>query len=176
MSKDFLHEPCLWVVGYPRSGNTWINYLCAYCLNLPFHDFDALAHRPQKDWVRAAVAGRHEWRAAEGFAAVVKTHKLPAKVPHVSGRVIYLQRDPRDVFVSQHHSSFSAVSGAARAKKILVPVSRTVRKARAIALVRAALAATCAGLEAIRAQRDPIREPAARGRGLFRAASAASRL
>ncbi len=103
MNSEFLHQPCLWVVGYPRSGNTWINYLCSYCLNLPYCDFDALDRPPQKEWVREAVAGKNAWQAPPGFAAVVKTHRLPPQVPHRNGGVIYLQRDPRDVFVSQHH-------------------------------------------------------------------------
>ncbi|NUO80739.1 sulfotransferase domain-containing protein [candidate division KSB1 bacterium] len=101
---DFANKPGLWLVGYPRSGNTWINFLCSYCLNLPFRDFDDLSAVPVRDWVRAAVAGNHGWPAPQGLHAVIKTHKLPHEVPHQNGRVIYLQRDPRDVFVS--HSYF----------------------------------------------------------------------
>lgn len=101
---DFENNPGLWLAGFPRSGNTWINFLCSYCLNLPFHDFDDSAAEPVRDWVRAAVAGKHAWAAPHGMHAVIKTHKLPHEVPHQNGRVIYLQRDPRDVFVS--HSYF----------------------------------------------------------------------
>ena len=103
MNFDFARHSCVWLAGYPRSGNTWINYLCSYCLNLPYHDFDAPENRPKKEWVRSAVSGAHAWDAPAGLAAVVKTHKLPRRVPHGKGRVIYLQRDPRDVFVSQQY-------------------------------------------------------------------------
>ncbi len=101
--SDLENKPGVWLVGYPRSGNTWINFLCSYCLNLPFYDFDDLAAVLARDWVRDAVAGKHAWQAPAGLHAVIKTHKLPAEVPHHNGRVIYLQRDPRDVFVSQSY-------------------------------------------------------------------------
>ncbi len=100
---DLEHKPGVWLVGYPRSGNTWINFLCSYCLNLPFHDFDDPSAVPVRDWVRTAVAGKHAWQAPQGLHAVIKTHKLPQEAPHQNGRVIYLQRDPRDVFVSHAH-------------------------------------------------------------------------
>lgn len=93
----------VWVAGYPRSGNTWVNYLCAYCLNLPFKDFDDDSKQPKQEWVRQAVAGRHAWPAPPGFVGVNKTHKLPAELPLQSGCVIYVQRDPRDVFVSHSY-------------------------------------------------------------------------
>jgi hypothetical protein len=100
---DFARQPSVWLVGYPRSGNTWINFLCSYCLNLPFYDFDDLEAELARDWVRAAVAGKHDWPVPQGLHAVIKTHKLPGEVPYQTGRVIYLQRDPRDVFVSQSY-------------------------------------------------------------------------
>lgn len=93
----------VWVVGYPRSGNTWLNYLCAYCLNLPFSGFDDRAKVPKQDWVRQAVSGQNSWPSPAGFQAVRKTHKLPAQVPFQNGKVIYVQRDPRDVFVSHSY-------------------------------------------------------------------------
>ncbi|MEK7728582.1 MAG: sulfotransferase domain-containing protein, partial [candidate division KSB1 bacterium] len=100
---DFAQQPSVWLVGYPRSGNTWINFLCSYCLNLPFHDFDDPGAVPVRDWVRAAVAGKQAWQAPTGLHAVIKTHKFPQQVPHQDSRIIYLQRDPRDVFVSHSH-------------------------------------------------------------------------
>ncbi len=90
----------VWVAGYPRSGNTWVNYLCAYCLNLPFIDFDDNGKPPKQEWVQQAVAGRHAWPAPHGYTSVNKTHKLPASLPLQTGCAIYVQRDPRDVFVS----------------------------------------------------------------------------
>ncbi|MDZ7266526.1 MAG: sulfotransferase domain-containing protein [candidate division KSB1 bacterium] len=102
----------VWVAGYPRSGNTWVNYLCAYCLNLPFRDFDDGRKQPRQEWVRQAVAGRHPWPAPAGFAGVQKTHKLPAELPLRSGCAIYVQRDPRDVFVSHSYYMQHRVNSA----------------------------------------------------------------
>lgn len=96
-------QRCVWMVGYPRSGNTWLNYLCAYCLNLPFSGFDDGAKVPKQEWVRQAVSGQNPWPSPAGFQAVRKTHKLPAQVPVQNGKVIYVQRDPRDVFVSHSY-------------------------------------------------------------------------
>ncbi|MDZ7290465.1 MAG: sulfotransferase domain-containing protein [candidate division KSB1 bacterium] len=95
-----MEKPSIWVVGYPRSGNTWVSYLCSYVLNLPFFDFDAPGKRPKQEWVDRALRGRRDRESPEAYYAVQKTHKLPQQVPFANGIVLYIQRDPRDVFVS----------------------------------------------------------------------------
>lgn len=93
----------IWVIGFPKSGNTWISYMCSYCFNLPFINFGNPKEKPQKDWVHALTRGLNEWPQLEGYDSVQKTHKQPDDVPHKGGHVIYAIRDPRDVFVSYHY-------------------------------------------------------------------------
>ena len=96
--------PSVWVVGFPKSGNTWMNYLLSYCLNLPYHDFDESTNwKPREQWVCDLTSGGHPWCKADPYHAVQKTHRLPGGVPTRGGLVIYASRDPRDVFVSYMH-------------------------------------------------------------------------
>jgi len=93
----------VWVIGFPKSGNTWISYLCSYCLNLPFVNFGHPKEKQQKVWVQELTSGGHEWNKLEGYDSLQKTHKNPDQVPFNGGIVIYAIRDPRDVFVSYHY-------------------------------------------------------------------------
>jgi len=91
------------VVGYPKSGNTWLNYLISFSLNLPYQDFDAPNNIPRQEWVKKAVSGKHDWDSVKKYSAVLKTHKLSSKIPKKDGVIFYISRDPRDVFVSYMH-------------------------------------------------------------------------
>lgn len=93
----------VWVIGFPKSGNTWISYLCAYCFNLPFINFGNPEEKPTKSWVHQLTNGTNKWPGLKGYDSVQKTHKQPDRVPFRDGLVIYAIRDPRDVFVSYHY-------------------------------------------------------------------------
>ena len=93
----------VWVIGFPKSGNTWMSYLISYCLNIPFHNFGNPSEKPQKAWVSELTSGKNSWAQFDGFDSVQKTHKYPRQVPFHDGLVIYALRDPRDVFVSYHY-------------------------------------------------------------------------
>ncbi|NQV41612.1 MAG: sulfotransferase domain-containing protein [Candidatus Marinimicrobia bacterium] len=93
----------VWVVGFPKSGNTWISYLSSYCFNLPFENFGDPKSNQKNPWVRELTSGKNSWPSPDGFNSVKKTHKLPDQVPVGKGLVIYALRDPRDVFVSYDH-------------------------------------------------------------------------
>ena len=93
----------VWVIGFPKSGNTWISYLCSYCLNLPFSNFGNPKESQQKSWIKELTRGGNDWSPMEGYSSVKKTHKYPDQVPFKDSLVIYVIRDPRDVFVSYHY-------------------------------------------------------------------------
>lgn len=93
----------VWVIGFPKSGNTWISYLTSYCFNLPFSNFGNPKESQQKAWVKELTSGGNDWATLEGYHSVKKTHKLPDQVPFNHDLVIYAIRDPRDVFVSYHY-------------------------------------------------------------------------
>ena len=93
----------VWIVGYPKSGNTWLSYLVSYCLNLPYLDYGAPQKQPQRDWIREAVSGQQLRSSPKNYAQVMKTHMLPEEISQIAGQVFYIQRDPRDVFVSTYY-------------------------------------------------------------------------
>ena len=98
MNTDDL--PAVWVIGFPKSGNTWVSYLCSYCFNLPFNNFGDPRSTPVSSKIKEKTNGSNSWASLEGFFSVQKTHKIPENVPHQNGFIIYIIRDPRDVFVS----------------------------------------------------------------------------
>jgi hypothetical protein len=81
----------IWVVGYPKSGNTWLARLLGDALNCPIDSrYNDLPHaladegfdRPNKD-------------------ITVKQAHLRGVIP--DGKAVYIKRDPRDIVVSTMH-------------------------------------------------------------------------
>ena len=86
----------IFVTGYPKSGNTWVQYMLASVV----YGLD-LAHVPDQ-LVQDVIPCLH-WRTTYrryGSPMWFKSHALPA--PHYR-KVIYLVRDGRDVMVSYLH-------------------------------------------------------------------------
>ncbi len=105
------NNPSIWVIGYPKSGNTWLSYLCSYCFNLPYRNFGKPAKKPAQAWIRDSVSGNHNWDSLEGYEYVQKTHKPPRSVPYENGIIFYIIRDPRDAFVSYRHFMKTRLAG-----------------------------------------------------------------
>ena len=90
----------MYVVGYPKSGNTWLCYLLAYCLNAEYDDLDAPGIHPRNEYQRRYVKGGLEHTSYQDkLGKVLKTHTLEIKNQD-STPVVYLVRDGRDVMVS----------------------------------------------------------------------------
>jgi len=47
----------MYVFGYPKSGNTWLCYLLAYCLNTEYDDLDEPDIHPGDEYQRSFVKG-----------------------------------------------------------------------------------------------------------------------
>ena len=47
----------MYVVGYPKSGNTWFCFLLAFCLNAEYDDLDAPGIHPTNEYQRRYVKG-----------------------------------------------------------------------------------------------------------------------
>lgn len=93
----------MFLVGYPRSGNTWACYLLAYCLNCKYDDYDDPGVHPRDEYQRKFVKGGLLHASFEGtMGGIFKTHAL--EIEHPAFRpLIYVIRDGRDVMVSYFH-------------------------------------------------------------------------
>lgn len=92
----------MYVVGYPRSGNTWLCYLLAYCLNAEYDDLDDPGIHPKSEAQRRYVKGGLEHASyQEQVGRVLKTHALHLERQQ-DEPVVYLARDGRDVMVSYY--------------------------------------------------------------------------
>jgi len=79
----------IWLVSYPRSGNTFLRNVLYEVYGLASATYHLEEHGPDEHW--------------DTFP-VVKTHLLPHQLPMGSGRkVVYLIRDGRDAVVSLAH-------------------------------------------------------------------------
>ena len=97
----------MFVVGYPKSGNTWLCYLLAYCLNSEFDDFDVPGVYPLDLQLRKKVKGGllHQSYSKE-LGKVLKTHGGAENIPTNNRPIVYLLRDGRDVIVSYYHYEY----------------------------------------------------------------------
>jgi len=96
----------MYVVGYPKSGNTWFCYLLSYCLNAEFDDYDVPGVYPINESIRKCVNGKLKHKSYQGhLGKILKTHWL--KPLHKTNEpIIYLVRDGRDVMVSYYHYEY----------------------------------------------------------------------
>lgn len=93
----------MFVIGYPKSGNTWLCYLISFCLNSAFDDYDNPGpHNIVGDFMTKNLMGTLPHRSFEKETGkVLKTHRLKIKNPQKEP-VIYLVRDGRDVMISYY--------------------------------------------------------------------------
>jgi len=90
------------LLGYPKSGNTWIAYMLSYIFNTVYDDYDAQGIHPKRESIRKYVKGGLSHKSLEKeIGHVLKTHKL--NIETHGDIVTYVVRDPRDVMVSYYH-------------------------------------------------------------------------
>lgn len=89
------------IAGYPKSGNTWLNYMVAYGTGSSYVDYDNKENTPKSEQVRALVAGGPAQPFKSEYDLLHKTHLLPSELDiRAYDKILYIIRDPRDVSVS----------------------------------------------------------------------------
>lgn len=87
----------VYIVGYPKSGNTWLVRLLAKCLDM------SVEEKPMGEGVEIASAVNAEIRRDFG-GRIFKMHWLPEQfldqIDSAPKYIVYIYRDPRDVFIS----------------------------------------------------------------------------
>ena len=89
----------VFVLSFPRSGNTWVRFMLTHLLLGRRPEFDEVFSRiPPVGWHRHAPA------ALPGGGRLIKSHERPAW-PYAGGyrKAVYLVRDGRDVSVSYYN-------------------------------------------------------------------------
>ena len=87
------------IAGFPKSGNTWLNYLVAYGSGATYIDLDNPDRRPKSKRIIDLLYGEPSFSSK--YSYVFKTHRLPGDINVRNyDSLIYLVRDPRDVIAS----------------------------------------------------------------------------
>lgn len=96
-----IHDDDLFLVSYPKSGNTWMRFLLA---NLLRSQAAAASDEPIDFHSAVRYVPEYELHTDEVNAAE-RPRVLKSHTPYNSEfpRVVYLVRDPRDVYVSYYH-------------------------------------------------------------------------
>lgn len=106
----------MFVIGFPRSGNTWLCYLLAYCLNSGYDDFDDPGIHPRDARTRNYVKGGLSHTSYEPtLGKILKTHCLDHSLLN-GEKFIYAVRDARDVMLSYYHYRRSFISAQKQAE------------------------------------------------------------
>jgi estrone sulfotransferase len=100
-ARPTIHDDDLFLVSYPKSGNTWMRFLLA---NLLCDERDGTDGEPIDFHTAVRYVPEYELHADEVNSAprprILKSHTTyDARLP----RVVYIVRDPRDAYVSYYH-------------------------------------------------------------------------
>lgn len=92
------------ILGYPKSGNTWLCYLLAYNLNIPYDNLAEPGVHPRDEWQRKLVKGNLSHKSyIKEVKGVWNTHQISKLSEYLNREfTIYLLRDGRDVMVSYY--------------------------------------------------------------------------
>jgi hypothetical protein len=102
----------LLLVGFPKSGNTWIGYMLSYLLNAEYIEAYNLRFgqgHTKDERVLKLTSGNLDGRSHTGYSSVIKSHAYPAvketfeRFPRLTDKIVLLIRDPRDVAVSHYY-------------------------------------------------------------------------
>jgi len=100
-----LEKKVILIADYGRSGQGWLSYMLCYILNAkyiePYYFLSGALYTEDKA-LRNITSGDLPGREKTAYTMVIKTHELPAANFHLTDKVIFLIRDPRDVAVSAY--------------------------------------------------------------------------
>jgi hypothetical protein len=109
----------IYIIGYPKSGNTWLSYLVSYSLNMVYDDMNAPGVHPRRESIRKQVKGGHSHKSyTPSFGQVFKTHRLLDNLK-AEDRVIYIVRDPRDVIISYYYYLNNSSNGSIEMSSVI---------------------------------------------------------
>lgn len=125
------------IVGYPKSGNTWLGYLLSNYFGVPYYDCsleEKLLSGQDNELLDGAKDYNENFRGMErtainkGVGSILKTHALPNHIENdyplflkkigfvKEDPVVLIVREPKDVAVSFFYYSYLRIYGTQRVK------------------------------------------------------------
>lgn len=106
ISEFEVRENDVWIVGYPRSGMTWIQEIVFLVQTLDFEgsrQIDCDERIPYLEFPTSTLADLSE----RSSPRIIKTHLplklLPTQIQTIQPKIVYIARNPKDVVVSYFH-------------------------------------------------------------------------
>ncbi len=101
----------LFLVGYPKSGNTWLGYMLSYLLNAEYiepYNLRCGLSFTKNQRVLTLTSGNLNTHVHTAYNSVIKSHEHPPSdqvlsiFPRLTDKIVLIIRDPRDVVVSRY--------------------------------------------------------------------------
>jgi hypothetical protein len=94
----------IYIVSFPRSGNTWFRFLVANAIRYHFDIEQEVNFFSIQDIIPDVQVNRHiTTKGPFGLSNIPRIIKSHVRYMPTFNRVIYLVRDPRDVYISYYH-------------------------------------------------------------------------
>lgn len=105
--RKYFDKDDIFLVGYPKSGNTWVAFILANVMNQILEKYHQLNLKNFTDFIPDINQQIFYWGRIENSVKVYGKRFFMAHAPYAhffeDKKVIYIVRDPRDVVVSYWH-------------------------------------------------------------------------
>jgi len=98
----------MYVIGFPRSGTTWMSWLISYSMNLEMDVYEDQTWRGKTDYPWSLLRNLTHWSYQDLAGVLYKSHLYPEQIKDrkKTHPIIYVVRDGREVLTSYYYHRY----------------------------------------------------------------------